>query len=266
MELLLILVVCAILGAAVGFSAGLLGIGGGLIAVPALLYILPIAGVPQQNIPHVAIATSLAAIILTSFASARAHHKHGNIDWRLFLPMLPGTMVGAMCSGFIAELIAGENLKKGFAVFVILMSINMAYPYKPTGKPRCVPPFPVLFIASAAIAVLSALMGVGGGAMMVPFLCLCGLEMKKAVGFSSANGMLIALWGSLGYVIAGWNVQGMPTGSFGYIYLPALAGIIATSMLVAPLGAKAASTWPTAVLKKIFAALLLVVGLKIIIG
>lgn len=266
MELLLLFAVCAALGTIVGFSAGLLGIGGGLVAVPALLYILPSAGVPPQYIPHVAIATSLAAIILTSFSSARAHHKHGNIDWRLFLPMLPGTVVGAMCSGFIAELIAGDDLKKGFAVFVILMSINMAYPYKPSTKQRKLPPFPVLFIASAVIAALSALMGVGGGAMMVPFLCLCGLEMKKAVGFSSANGMLIALWGSLGYVIAGWNVQGMPTGSFGYIYLPALAGIIVTSMLVAPLGAKAASTWPTAVLKKIFAALLLVVGLKLIFG
>ncbi|MCH1925403.1 sulfite exporter TauE/SafE family protein [Shewanella sp. C32] len=266
MELLSLFVVCAVLGAVVGFSAGLLGIGGGLIAVPALLYILPWAGVPPQSIPHVAIATSLAAIILTSFASARAHHQRGNIDWGLFLPMLPGTVVGALCSGFIAELIAGEDLKKGFAVFVILMSINMAYPYKPSAKQRSLPPFPVLFVASAVIAVLSALMGIGGGTLMVPFLCLCGLEMKKAVGFSSANGVLIALWGSLGYVIAGWNVQGMPTGSFGYIYLPALAGIIATSMLVAPLGAKAASTWPTAVLKKIFAALLLVVGLKLIIG
>ncbi|QSX34698.1 sulfite exporter TauE/SafE family protein [Shewanella avicenniae] len=266
MELIQIFVVCALLGSIVGFSAGLLGIGGGLIAVPALLYILPWAGVPAQSIPHVAIATSLSAIILTSFSSARAHHKRGNIEWSLFLPMLPGTAVGALCSGFIAELIAGEDLKKGFAVFVILMSINMAYPVKPKAEGRKLPPFPVLFIASAIIAVLSALMGIGGGTLMVPFLCFCGLEMKKAVGFSSANGLIIALWGSLGYVIAGWNIQGMPAGSFGYIYLPALVGIVATSMLIAPLGAKAASTWPTAVLKKTFAALLLVVGLKLILS
>ncbi|QUN04953.1 sulfite exporter TauE/SafE family protein [Shewanella yunxiaonensis] len=262
-SLLLVWGACLLLGIVVGFSAGLLGIGGGLIAVPALIYMLPWVHVPANYLPHVAIATSLAAIILTSFSSARAHHARGNIDWSLFKPMLPGTIIGALCSGFIAQLISGNDLKRGFAVFVILMSANMAFPYKPSSEGKKLPPAIVLFLASAFIAVISGLMGIGGGTLTVPFLCWCGLQMRQAVGFSSANGLVIALWGSLGYVIAGWDIEGMPLGSLGYVYLPALVGIVITSMLLAPVGAKAASTWPTPVLKKIFAALLLVVGLKL---
>nr|WP_283104976.1 sulfite exporter TauE/SafE family protein [Shewanella dokdonensis] len=257
---------CLLLGIVVGFSAGLLGIGGGLIAVPALIYLLPMVNVPVGYLPHVAIATSLAAIILTSFSSARAHHQRGNIDWSLFKPMLPGTILGALAAGFIAELIPGADLKRGFAVFVILMSVNMAFPYKPTAVEKKLPSAALLFLVSALIAVISGLMGIGGGTLTVPFLCWCGLQMRQAVGFSSANGLIIALWGSLGYVIAGWNIQGMPLGSLGYVYLPALVGIVVTSMLLAPVGAKAASTWPTPVLKKIFAALLLVVGLKLMLS
>lgn len=265
-SLLLLLGACLLLGIVVGFSAGLLGIGGGLIAVPALIYLLPMVDVPAGYLPHVAIATSLAAIILTSFSSARAHHQRGNIDWSLFKPMLPGTILGALAAGFIAELIPGADLKRGFAVFVILMSVNMAFPYKPTAVEKKLPSAALLFLVSALIAVISGLMGIGGGTLTVPFLCWCGLQMRQAVGFSSANGLIIALWGSLGYVIAGWNIQGMPLGSLGYVYLPALVGIVVTSMLLAPVGAKAASTWPTPVLKKIFAALLLVVGLKLMLS
>ncbi|MFQ6371342.1 sulfite exporter TauE/SafE family protein [Shewanella sp. YIC-542] len=265
-SLMLMLGACLLLGVVVGFSAGLLGIGGGLIAVPVLLYLLPLAEVPANYLPHVAIATSLAAIILTSFSSARAHHQRGNVPWFLFKPMLPGTILGALASGFIAELISGDDLKRGFAVFVMLMAVNMAFPYKPSAEGKTMPPPVVMFVVSALIAVISGMMGIGGGTLTVPFLCWCGLQMRQAVGFSSANSLVIALWGSLGYVIAGWNIQGMPLGSLGYIYLPALVGIVVTSMLLAPVGAKAASVWPTPVLKKIFAALLLVVGLKLMLS
>jgi len=257
--------VCLALGAFVGFMAGLLGIGGGLIVVPALLYILPKVGVPAAQLPHVAIATSLAAIILTSFSSARAHHSRGNIPWPLFKSMLPGLALGALCSGFIAELIPADDLRRAFAVFVILMAAQMAFPFRPSAK-EGLPPFPVLLIVSAIIAIIAALMGIGGGVLLVPFLTWCGLQMRQAVGFSSATGLIIALWGSLGYVIAGWNAPDMPSGTLGYVYLPALLGIIASSMLVAPVGVKAASTWPTPVLKKIFALLLVVVGLKLILA
>ncbi|ABZ75638.1 protein of unknown function DUF81 [Shewanella halifaxensis HAW-EB4] len=262
---LYILCICLILGAVIGFMAGLLGIGGGLIAVPALLHILPQAGITSDNLPHVAIATSLAAIILTSLSSARAHHKRENIPWSLLKPMLPGFVLGALCSGFISEMIAAKSLQQIFAVFVILMAVQMAYPFKAEPNHN-MPGQMSLFFAATIIAVIAALMGIGGGVLLVPFLTWCGLQMRFAVGFSSATGLLIASFGSIGYTLAGWNAPSLPDWTLGYIYLPALIGIVSTSMLMAPLGARAATTLPTAKLKKVFAIFLALVGLKLVLA
>ena len=255
---------CLVLGAVIGFMAGLLGIGGGLIAVPALLHILPSVGIPAEHLPHVAIATSLAAIILTSLSSARAHNKRENIPWELFRSMLPGFVLGAICSGFISELIEASFLQQIFAVFVILMAIQMAFPFRPNSN-RSMPSTVSLFFAAAIIAIIAGLMGIGGGVLLIPFLTWCGLQMRYAIGFSSATGLLIALFGSIGYTLAGWNVATLPEGTIGFIYLPALVGIATTSILIAPLGAKAATNWPTAKLKKIFAVFLAFVGLKLVL-
>lgn len=264
-SLLTVFFICLALGAFVGFMAGLLGIGGGLIVVPALLYILPSVGISSSQLPHIAIATSLAAIILTSISSARAHHKRGNIPWSLFKSMLPGLVLGALASGFIAERIPADTLQRGFAIFVILMTIQMVYPFK-TESNRQLPNAFVLFIASAFIAVLAGLTGIGGGVLVVPFLTFYGLQMRQAVGFSAAMGFLISLSGSFGYIIAGMDAPELPYGTVGFIYLPALFGLIITSIFMAPVGVKAASTLPTPVLKKIFALLLLCVGLKLILA
>ncbi|MCP3127977.1 sulfite exporter TauE/SafE family protein [Shewanella sp. KJ2020] len=263
-SLLSVFFICLALGAFVGFMAGLLGIGGGLIVVPALLYILPSVGVTSAQLPHIAIATSLAAIILTSISSTRAHHKRGNIPWHLFKPMLPGLVIGALASGFIAEQIPADTLQQGFAIFVILMTIQMAYPVK-TESNRQLPNPAVLFVVSAFVAVLAGLTGIGGGILIVPFLTFYGLQMRYAVGFSAAMGFLISISGSFGYIIAGMNATELPYGTVGFIYLPALFGLIITSVLMAPVGVKAASTWPTPVLKKIFALFLLCVGLKLML-
>lgn len=264
-SLLTVFFICLALGAFVGFMAGVLGVGGGLIVVPALLYILPSVGISSSQLPHIAIATSLAAIILTSISSARAHHKRGNIPWSLFKSMLPGLVLGALASGFIAERIPADTLQRGFAIFVILMTIQMVYPFK-TESNRQLPNAFVLFIASAFIAVLAGLTGIGGGILVVPFLTFYGLQMRQAVGFSAAMGFLISLSGSFGYIIAGMDAPELPYGTVGFIYLPALFGLIITSIFMAPVGVKAASTLPTPVLKKIFALLLLCVGLKLILA
>ncbi|GGI69468.1 sulfite exporter TauE/SafE family protein [Shewanella gelidii] len=264
-SLITVFICCVVLGSFVGFMAGLLGIGGGLIIVPALLYILPFAGIEVAYPTHIAIATSLAAIILTSASSARAHHKRGNIPWELFKPMLPGIILGAIVAGSISELISAEDLKRIFAVFVVLMAIQMAFPFKSEVEKE-LPGKPVLFAVSMCIALIAGLMGIGGGVLLVPYLTWSGLQMRKAVGFSSATGLMIASSGTIGYIIAGWDVTDLPTGAIGFIYLPALVGIVVTSMLTAPLGVKAASTWPTPVLKKIFAVLLAVIGLKLMLS
>ncbi|WP_076542532.1 sulfite exporter TauE/SafE family protein [Shewanella sp. UCD-KL21] len=261
-NILLVFSLCLLLGAVVGFLAGLLGIGGGLIIVPALIYLLPWIGIESSQLTHVAIATSLASIIMTSFSSAIAHHRRGNIPWELFKPMLPGIVVGALASAFISEQIAADLLQQAFSIFVIVMAIQMTFPLKPKAMAK-VPSFQVMFIVSMLIAVIAGLMGIGGGVLLVPFLCYCGLQMRQAVGFASVTGFLIAIAGTAGYVIAGLNATDLPTWTVGYIYIPALVGIIITSMLIAPLGVKAASIWPTPILKKIFAVLLMVIGLKL---
>ncbi|GGB75659.1 sulfite exporter TauE/SafE family protein [Shewanella inventionis] len=264
-SMLQVFIICLLLGSVVGFLAGLLGIGGGLIIVPALLYILPSVGINVAQLTHVAIATSLASIILTSMSSATAHHKRGNVPWSLFKPIMPGIVVGSLASAFVSEQISSEDLQQAFAIFVVLMAIQMAFPFKvKTGDNM--PKFGVLFSISVLIALIAGLMGIGGGVLLVPFLSYCGLQMRQAVGFSSVTGMFIAISGTIGYVIAGIDAPNLPAGAVGFIYLPALCGIIISSILCAPLGVKAASTWPTPVLKKIFACLLIVVGLKLLLS
>ncbi|MCF1427160.1 MAG: sulfite exporter TauE/SafE family protein [Shewanella sp.] len=254
---------CVLLGSIVGFAAGLLGIGGGLIIVPALLYLLPSAGIDSAHLPHVAIATSLAAIILTSFSSAKAHQKRDNIDWHILARLAPGSLGGALLSGFVAKLIPAQMLQQAFAVFVILMALQMTFPFKPT-QGSGLPGNGVIFLVTLLVAIVAGLMGIGGGALLVPLLSFWGLAMRYSVGISSAMGLLIAMGGTLGYVVSGLHASDMPAGTLGYIYLPALAGIVTSSVLVAPLGVAAASNWPTSVLKKIFAILLVVIGIKLI--
>ena len=261
--MLTIFLSCVVLGAFIGFMAGLLGIGGGIIAVPVLLFLLPKAGVIPDHLTHVAIATSLAAIILTSLSSAKAHHSRGNVPWPLLKIMLPGFVFGALSAGFISSLFSAATLKQAFAIFVIIMAIQMVFPFKAPEVERQLPKPSYLFIAALLIAIIAALMGIGGGVLLVPFLCWCGVQMRHAIGFSSVTGFMIALFGSISYVLAGWGAEGLPDYMLGYIYLPALVGIVCTSIFMAPVGAKAASLWPTPTLKKIFALMLIFTGLKL---
>lgn len=255
---------CLVVGTFIGFMAGLLGIGGGIIAVPVLLFLLPSIGFSPEVTPHVAIATSLAAIILTSLSSAHAHHRRGNVPWAMFKPILPGLILGSVGSGFIAQMISAEQLQQAFALFVIFMAIHMVLPFRVAAEHKPLPATPILFFTSIVIAIVAALMGIGGGILLIPFLSWCGLQMRSAVGFSSASGVFISLFGSVGYVIAGWQMSDLPEGTLGYIYLPALIGIGLTSVLMAPLGVRAASRLPTPILKKIFASLLIITAIKLV--
>ena len=264
-SLFLLFLSCLLLGGLIGFMAGLLGIGGGIVAVPVLLYLLPSVGFDAAVLPHVAIATSLAAIILTSMSSALAHHKQGNIPWPLLKSVLPGLILGSLSAGFISSFLSANLLQTSFAVFVICMAAQMIFPYRVSLVDKQMPSMPILFAVSAVIAIIAALMGIGGGVLLIPFLSWCGLQMRNAIGFSSASGVFIALFGSVSYVLSGWNVSGLPEWTLGYVYLPALLGIVMISVLIAPLGVKAASIWPTKILRRIFALLLILVGLKLAI-
>ncbi|MEI2644991.1 MAG: sulfite exporter TauE/SafE family protein [Candidatus Competibacter sp.] len=266
MELILpTLLFYLLLGAFAGVMAGLLGVGGGLIIVPALAWIFQHQQIAETALMHLAIGTSLATIIVTSISSVRAHHQRGAVLWATVWRLTPGIIIGAWLGAAVADALSSFALQKVFAVFVLLMSVQMAFGAKPAPH-RDLPETTGMLAAGGVIGVVSAIVGIGGGSLTVPFLSWCNVPIRQAVATSAACGLPIALAGALGFVVTGLNAPDLPAWSLGYVYGPALLGVAVTSMLFAPLGAKLAHTLPTEMLKKIFAVFLAVVGVKMLLG
>lgn len=263
-ELLLLIFYCALLGSGVGFLAGLLGIGGGLVIVPILSSILlHFEVLPTEQVVVAAIATSLASILFTSTSSAIAHHKNGNVPWELAPWIMTGVAFGALISGFMAALLPEQIVRIVFAVSVVLIALKMFLSSKkdaPTD--RKMPNKGLLSVFTTITGGLSAMIGIGGGALLVPLLTFFSLDMKKAIGCASACGIVIALFGSIGYISSGSAHFSLADGFAGFVYLPALAGIVCTSWFTAPLGAKSTQTLPVSTIKKIFSILLLIMAVK----
>ena len=253
------------LGLFAGVMAGLLGVGGGLIIVPTLAWIFHHQQVDDAIIMHLAIGTSLATIVVTSISSVRAHHRRGAVLWPIFWRLTPGIVVGAWLGAAIADALPSAVLSKVFAVFVLTVAAQMGFGAKPAPH-RELPGTTGMLTAGGVIGAVSAIVGIGGGSLTVPFLTWCNIAIRQAVATSSACGLPIALAGALGFVVTGLNATGRPDWSLGYVYGPALVGITLTSMLSAPLGAKLAHTLPTEMLKKVFAAFLTLVGVKMLLG
>ena len=252
----LLLAELAVLGLCTGFLAGLLGIGGGMIMVPFLTYLLGARGVSPDLAVKMAIATSMATIIFTSVSSVRAHHKRGAVRWDIVKRLAPGIVLG----GFIASLgvfalLKGSFLAIFFALFVSFSATQMFLDKKPAPT-RQMPGGAGQVAAGGVIGFLSGLVGAGGGFVSVPFMTWCNVPIHNAVATSAALGFPIALANVVGYVVGGQNVAGLPTASLGYVWLPALAVIATCSVLTAPLGAKAAHSLPVKQLKRVFAYLL----------
>ncbi|KJG02840.1 sulfite exporter TauE/SafE family protein [Photobacterium angustum] len=269
MNELLLIIYCALLGSGVGFLAGLLGIGGGLVIVPILsIILLHFAILPPEQVVIVAIATSLASILFTSTSSAIAHHKNGNVPWNLALWIMTGVALGALISGFLAALLPGNVVRIIFAVSVALIAFKMFYSStkKETTTTRNMPNNFVLTFLTTITGGLSAMIGIGGGALLVPLLNFFSLDMKKAIGCASACGIVIALFGSIGYVSSGISYLSITDGFAGFVYLPALLGIVCTSWFTAPLGAKATNYLPVPIIKKIFSALLLAMATNMVLS
>lgn len=265
-ELIMLILYCALLGSGVGFLAGLLGIGGGLVIVPVLsIILLHFEILPAEQVVIAAIATSLASILFTSTSSAIAHHKNGNVPWTLAPWVMTGVALGALISGFIASLLPEQVVRLVFAITVVLIAIKMFVSNKrEPSVERGMPNKGVLTIMTTITGGLSAMIGIGGGALLVPLLTFFSVDMKKAIGCASACGIVIALFGSIGYISSGSGHFALEDGFAGFVYLPALFGIICTSWFTAPLGAKATHHLPVTLVKKIFAALLLVTAVKMI--
>ena len=246
----------AVLGVGTGFLAGLLGIGGGMLMVPFLTIILGNRGVPADLAVKMAIATSMATIIFTSVSSVRAHHKRGAVRWDIVKRLAPGIVIGSLIGSLgVFSLLKGTALAIFFALFVSFSATQMFLDKKP--KPtRQMPGTAGQLGAGGVIGFVSGLVGAGGGFISVPFMTWCNVAIHNAVATSAALGFPIAVANVAGYIAGGFSLQGLPAGAFGYIWLPALVVIAACSVLMAPLGARAAHALPVGRLKRVFASVL----------
>jgi len=256
-------------GALAGLLGGLLGVGGGLVIVPALVFSFHAQQFAPEVLTHMAIGTSLATIILTSISSIKAHHEHGAVRWELVKDIAPGIVLGTLTGAAFAHLLQGRTLQLAIGVFAILMGLQMWAGWKPATKnttTKVLPGRTGLITGGGLIGTASAIFGIGGGSLTVPWLSHYGVRMQEAVATSSACGLAIALSGTAGFILTGWHAAHLPAYSLGYVYLPAFVGISVTSMLFARVGAKLAHRLPAATLKKTFALLLIIVGSQFVFG
>ncbi|NVK44314.1 MAG: sulfite exporter TauE/SafE family protein [Oceanospirillaceae bacterium] len=264
--MLLTLLMYLLLGAAAGVTAGLFGIGGGLLIVPVLVFSFSLQGISPEVLTHMAVATSLATIVVTSISSILAHHKRGAVRWSLFRPLALGILVGAFLGVKTAGRLEGEVLQLLIGCFALAVAAQLAFGMKPAENAGRAPSAAGLGAAGGVIGWVSALFGIGGGTLTVPYLSWRHVRIQEAVATSSACGLPIALMGACANVYEGWGHTGLADWSLGYVYLPAFFGIVLTSPFFARLGAHWAHRLPAQVLRRIFAIFLALVGLRFIIG
>ena len=244
-----------LLGAATGFTAGLLGVGGGMLLVPFLTMLFTLQEVPYEHVVHMAIATSLATIMFTSVSSVRAHHVRGAVLWHVVRVLAPGMLLGSLVGAQVAGSLPTRWIALFFALFVGGSAVQMLFDRKPQPH-RELPGKAGMFGVGTAIGAVSSLVGAGGGFLSVPFMAWCNVGMHNAVATSAALGFPIALAGTVGYIVAGARETGLPPSALGVIHLPALATVALASMLTAPLGARTAHALDMRRLKRVFALLL----------
>lgn len=252
------------LGLVVGFVAGLLGVGGGLIIVPVLIALFQGHAIASGMEPQLALGTSLASIFFTSISSMRAHHRHGSVEWPLVRRITPGVIVGTLLGALLATLMSATILQLCFTVFLFYAATQMWLDFKPRPH-RDLPGATGTTFAGAIIGAVSSWVGIGGGTLSVPFMLWHNRPLHRAIATSSAIGLPIAVAGAVGYMLGGWRVVSLPDYSLGFIYLPALAGIVLGSVLTAPLGARTTHRLPVRPLKRIFALLLYVLAIRMLL-
>jgi len=257
-----IIVMYLVVGVIAGVLAGLLGVGGGLVIVPMLVFCFAKqGGVQPDQIMHLALGTSLASIMFTSISSFMSHHKRGAVDWTIVKQVVPGILFGTFAGTFVASRMSTGALKGFFCVFLYAIGTQMLLNKKPAAS-RDLPGMAGMSGMGTTIGVVSALVGIGGGSLSVPFMLWCNVPAHRAIGTSAAIGFPIAIAGAIGYIVNNLSGEGLPPYSIGFVYLPALVGIVCASMLTAPLGVKLAHALPVDKLKRIFALFLYAVATK----
>lgn len=251
------------IGAFVGLLAGLLGIGGGMTLVPVLAMMFSVQRFAPDHTVHLALGTGMASIMFTSSASVRAHHRLGGVDWMLVRRMGPSMVVGALLATSLSGWIPQRALALAFAVIVYTGATQILLGRKPAAG-RTLPSTLALVAIGLLIGVVCGLVSAGGAFMTVPFMLFCGVAITTAIGTGAALGVPVAVVGTLGYVFSGRHVSDLPPLALGFVHGPALLGIVAGSVLTAPLGARAAHRMPVATLRRIFACLLYVLATKML--
>jgi uncharacterized membrane protein YfcA len=256
-------VVYPLLGVIVGIFAGLLGVGGGVVIVPILIFVFTAQGFTPHHMMQIALATSLGSIVFTSVASFVTHHRHGAVRWNIVKEITLGILVGTFSGTWFAARLSTQALKIFFSIFLYYVAATMLSNFRP--KPsRQLPGLLGINGVGAVIGVISSLVGIGGGALSIPFMMWCNVPVHHAIGTSAAIGFPIAVAGTFGYIINGLSIADLPAPHLGYLYIPALFGIALFSFCSAPFGAKLAHKTPVATLKRIYAVFLIIVATRIL--
>ncbi|MCL2011249.1 MAG: sulfite exporter TauE/SafE family protein [Cystobacterineae bacterium] len=251
------------LGALVGLVAGMLGIGGGFLVVPSLLFIFGMQGMEKNMATQLAVATSLATILATSLSSAYAHHRRKGVEWPLFWRIAPSLLVGSLGGAWLSSFLPGSVVRIVFGLFAMAMALQMAWGRRPVQQ-RELPGAWGLNLGGGLTGLLSGVVGIGGGSLLVLLFLFYSLSMRHAIGTSAACILPIALAGALGHLYTGLGNEGRPPGTLGYIHVQAALGIAVASALSAPWGAKLAHHLPVVALRRCFALLLFFIGLKLL--
>jgi uncharacterized membrane protein YfcA len=253
-------------GLLAGFLAGLFGVGGGTVTVPILFHWFLHQGISDDIAMHVAVGTSLATIISTSLSSSSAHRKKGSIDDDLLYIWAPFIALGSVMGVILASHFSGEAMRLLFGSFLLTIALYMLFTKEGKVLFPHLPSFWKQRGMAAGIGTLSSLVGIGGGAVSVPVMSLFGVPLRTAVGTSSAFGMLIAIPGTIGFILSGWGLQGLPEYTLGYVSLMGLLVLLPTTAATAPLGAKVAHMLPRKFLRLGFSLFLTFVAGKMLWG
>lgn len=253
-----------LLGSVAGLLSGLFGIGGGIIVVPFLVWLFSAQEFAPESVMLMAVATSLATIIVTAAASLQSYHRLGAVDWPVVKQLVPGVLVGSLLGSIVADSLPTDLFKTLFAFFPIGVAFQMLRPPPTELEPEQPPGDRNLAGAGGIIGALCTLLGAGVGVITVPFLVKRRFPLRQAVAISSACGLPLAMVGSLGYIALGWGKTGLPSWSLGYLYVPAFLCIVTSSRVFAPLGAQLAHKLPTEKLKRFFALLLFAIGIRLL--
>lgn len=255
-----------IIGCLIGFLAGLLGIGGGAIIVPVIFYVAEHQGVSPNLIMKIALGTSFAIIIASTASSAWSHNKRGTLLWKQIPYLGLGSAIGVMIGSAIVNQLSNTFLQVVFCIFLAYTIYSMLAPKKSKEDQQTEPNLPLYFFILFGIGIgfLASFIGIAGGAITVPLLTYLGYEMRKAIATSAMIGVILSSFGALSYIYNGWGVEGLPSYSLGYVYLPAFFGIALMSIVTAPLGVKYAYKLPIKRIRQIFAIFLAIVLIRMI--